>query len=179
MSLVSQSWPKGWFFCLSTGWPHFTCTAVSGYVTPQTSGYSTLHLRSSVDMWSHHASIDSDWLVIIFLPITQFDAFTAGVIVQYQKPANMLNLFTKLWQANQQLHLTHSFLSWSNFLLRLRERTSCCSVAGKVTYPVTGKSDVFNRGSSPKDELNTGLADSVDLRENYLCDFPVNFRVFS
>ena len=72
------------FFCLSTGWPRFTCTAVSAYVTPQTLGYSTLHLRSSVDMWSEHASIDSDWPVIIFLPVTQFDAFTAGVIVQYQ-----------------------------------------------------------------------------------------------
>ena len=75
---------KDGFFCLSTGWPYFTCTTVSGYVTPQTSGYSTLHLRSSVDMWSQHASIDSDWLVIIFLPVTQFDAFTAGVIVQCQ-----------------------------------------------------------------------------------------------
>ena len=110
VSLVSQSWPKGCFFCLSTGWPRFTCTAVSAYVTPQTSGYSTLHLRSSVDMWSQHASIDSDWVVIIFLPITQFDAFTAGVIVQDQSlQMCSISLPSCNWQTSNHIWHTLSF----------------------------------------------------------------------
>ena len=101
---------KDGLFCLSTGWPHFTCTAVSAYVTPHTLGYSTLHLRSSVDMWSEHASIDGDRLVIIFLPITQFDAFTAGVIVQYQSlQMCSFSLPSCNWQTSNHIWHTLSF----------------------------------------------------------------------